>query len=93
MTNKQWLIKALIDEDKICAEFLTCKACEYFFTNCETRRCAKGHEKWLNKEHIEHGESDCKKCKHFNKDGEPTLCEVWDRGGRIGAKDCPRFER
>lgn len=91
MTNREWLIKALEEGNEACTCFLNCNACEFRSTICATK-CLKGIEKWLNREYVAHGSADCKNCK-FHDDTEEPPCVLWDMGAKIGAKDCPRFER
>ena len=91
MTNREWLIKVLEEGNEACTVFLNCDACEYRFTDCASKKCLRGYEKWLNKEHVARGSADCKKCKFYDETEEPP-CVLWDKGAKIGVKDCPRYE-
>ena len=51
MTNRQWLIKLLTDENvKVLSDhYLTCEACVWEKQDCGygSRTCEKGHKMWL----------------------------------------------
>ena len=55
MTNREYLIKLLEEENEAAMEYLTCEACVWRHKNCGTFRktCALGHRKWLKNEREE----------------------------------------
>lgn len=49
MTNREYLIKLLEEENEAAMEYLTCEACAYRNKTCDafTKTCSRGHAKWL----------------------------------------------
>lgn len=55
MTNSEYLIKLLEEEDGAIMDYLTCEACLYRNKTCDAfkKTCDRGHSRWLKKEREE----------------------------------------